>query len=175
MPELDAKMRTTASASKSTTNGISHHFFSRAQNRRNSRKTVHMDADMIMAGRDSVERQFKSANLRGASQFLAGWKPGCFQFNKSYQCAFKMPQTAPHPTPLPIGWGEGVRRTGEGYLCRIEGKSVSFQKPLLPPKGDKKRGRGENLCLSDLYVNYMRLPYGTCPRKYSCGNVMLFV
>ena len=22
---------------------------------------------------------------------------------------------APHPVPLPIGWGEGVRRTGEGY------------------------------------------------------------
>ena len=23
---------------------------------------------------------------------------------------------APHPVPLPIGWGEGVRRTGEGTL-----------------------------------------------------------
>ena len=23
-------------------------------------------------------------------------------------------QGAPHPVPLPIGWGEGVRRTGEG-------------------------------------------------------------
>ena len=56
MPELVAKMRTTASASKRTTNGINHHFFSRAQKRKNSRKTVHMNADTIMAGRDSVER-----------------------------------------------------------------------------------------------------------------------
>jgi hypothetical protein len=22
----------------------------------------------------------------------------------------------PHPIPLPIGWGEGVRRTGEGFV-----------------------------------------------------------
>ena len=56
MPELDAKMRTTASASKRTTNGINHHFFSRAQNRKNSRKTVHMDAVKLVAGRNSVER-----------------------------------------------------------------------------------------------------------------------
>jgi hypothetical protein len=28
--------------------------------------------------------------------------------------AFKMRRTAPHPVPLPIRWGEGVRRTGEG-------------------------------------------------------------
>jgi hypothetical protein len=57
MPELDAKIRTTASASKRTTSGISHHFFSRVQNRINSRKTVHIDTGIIMAGRDSVERQ----------------------------------------------------------------------------------------------------------------------
>jgi hypothetical protein len=23
---------------------------------------------------------------------------------------------APHPVPLPIGWGEGVQRTGEGFV-----------------------------------------------------------
>ena len=44
------------------------------------------------------------------SRFLAGWKPGCFQFKKS------------------------------------------FPKPPLPPKCDKKRGRGEILCLSDLGI-----------------------
>jgi hypothetical protein len=63
MPELDAKTRTTASASRRTTNGISHHFFSRAQNRKNSRKTVHIDANMIAAGRDSVECQFQSGRI----------------------------------------------------------------------------------------------------------------
>jgi len=55
MPELDAKMRTTASTSRRTTNGINHHFFSRAQNRKNSRKTVHMNAEMLMAGLNAVE------------------------------------------------------------------------------------------------------------------------
>ena len=44
MPELDAKMRTAASKSRRTTNGINHHFFSRAQNLKNSRKTVHINA-----------------------------------------------------------------------------------------------------------------------------------
>ena len=55
MPELVAKMRTTASMSKRTTNGSNHHFFSLAQNLKNSRKTLHMDADTIMARRNSVE------------------------------------------------------------------------------------------------------------------------
>jgi hypothetical protein len=30
-----------------------------------------------------------------------------------------------HPVPLPIRWGEGVRRTGEGHSYRTESKSVS--------------------------------------------------
>ena len=55
MPELVAKMRTTASTSKRTTNGISHHFFSRAQNLKNSLNTAHMNADKIAARLDSVE------------------------------------------------------------------------------------------------------------------------
>ena len=42
MPELDAKTRMAASMNKTTTNGSSHNFFSREQNRKNSRKTVHM-------------------------------------------------------------------------------------------------------------------------------------
>jgi hypothetical protein len=56
MPELDAKIRTTASTIRRTTNGSSHHFFSRAQNLKNSRKTLHMNADTLKAGRNSVER-----------------------------------------------------------------------------------------------------------------------
>ena len=56
MPELVAKMRTAASMSKRTTNGINHHFFSRAQNRKNSRNTVHIDTVKLVAGRNSVER-----------------------------------------------------------------------------------------------------------------------
>jgi len=64
MPELVAKMRITASASRRTTNGSNHHFFSRAQNRKNSRKTAHMDADRIVAGRDSVERLFIAVQSR---------------------------------------------------------------------------------------------------------------
>jgi hypothetical protein len=63
MPELDAKIRTAASASRRTTKGISHHFFSRAQNRKNSRKTVHMNAVRIVAGREPVERQFKPRRI----------------------------------------------------------------------------------------------------------------
>ena len=55
MPELVAKMRMTASKSRSATNGRSHHFFSRAQNRKNSRNTVHMDDWMIRRASISVE------------------------------------------------------------------------------------------------------------------------
>ena len=51
-------MRTTASTSKRTTNGSNHHFFSRAQNRKNSRKTVHIYPHIIMAGRVSVDDYF---------------------------------------------------------------------------------------------------------------------
>ena len=50
MPELDAKMRITASKSKRMTNGNNHHFFSRAQNRKNSRKTVHIEVEIILTG-----------------------------------------------------------------------------------------------------------------------------
>ena len=55
MPELDAKMRTAASTSRRSTNGINHHFFSREQNLKNSLNTVHMNADKIATGRNPVE------------------------------------------------------------------------------------------------------------------------
>ena len=61
---------------------------------------------MVTAGRDSVEHSFARRGRCGASQFLVGGKPGCFQFKNS------------------------------------------FQKPRLPPKGDKnKRQRCEPLPL----------------------------
>jgi hypothetical protein len=55
MPELVAKMRTTASRSRIMTNGRSHHFFSREQNLKNSRKTVHMGAARLKVRLDLVE------------------------------------------------------------------------------------------------------------------------
>ena len=66
MPELDAKMRTAASMSRRATNGTSHHFFSRAQNRRNSRKTVHMGVEMLIAGPDAVNWQRSAVQMTGA-------------------------------------------------------------------------------------------------------------
>ena len=39
----------------------------------------------------------------------------------------------------------------------------------------KKRGRGENLCLSDSDLNYKRLPYGLTNWKNIRELVMLFV
>ncbi len=49
MPELDAKMRTAASTSRRSTNGINHHFFSRAQNLKNSLNTFHINAAMSLS------------------------------------------------------------------------------------------------------------------------------
>jgi hypothetical protein len=39
----------------------------------------------------------------------------------------------------------------------------------------KKRGRGKILCLSDLGLNYKRLPYGLTALKNILGPVMMFV
>jgi hypothetical protein len=42
IPELEPKIRKAPSASSTTTNGISHHFFSCLRNCRNSLKICHM-------------------------------------------------------------------------------------------------------------------------------------
>ena len=47
MPELDAKTRIMASASRITTNGISHHFFSREQNLKNSRTSININQGVL--------------------------------------------------------------------------------------------------------------------------------
>src|SRR5262245_40628071 len=42
---------------------------------------------------------------------------------------------APHPFPLPIGWGEGGRRTGEGISCavlRSQGRTFPVEVEYLP-------------------------------------------
>jgi len=59
--------------------------FSRAQNRKNTRKTVRIDAGIIKAGRDSVEDYLVRRRRRGGSRFLAGWKPGRIQLKKSLE------------------------------------------------------------------------------------------
>src|SRR5688572_12717648 len=50
-------------------------------------------------------------------------------------------RNAPHPFPLPIRWGEGGRRPGEGFVCfgnrSIIRSSLGWQRPagatLRPP------------------------------------------
>ena len=61
-------MRITTNTNRRITNGSNHHFFSRAQNRKNSRKTVHMNVHKIAANQDPVEFKFAGKRRRGASK-----------------------------------------------------------------------------------------------------------
>ena len=65
-------MRTAASTSKRTTNGSNHHFFSRAQNRKNSRKTVHIYPRIIIAGWNPVEDYYvkKEAEVKTSASLI---------------------------------------------------------------------------------------------------------
>ena len=67
MPELDAKTRTAASASRRTTNGTNHHFFSRPQNRRNSLKTFHMNAVEVATAWNFIQAKFVKSEPGGTS------------------------------------------------------------------------------------------------------------
>jgi hypothetical protein len=75
MPEPDAKTRTMTSTTRRIANGINHHFISRAQNRKNSRKMVHMDASMIVAGRNSVEC-YSSLSIKNMTIVVYSWVDG---------------------------------------------------------------------------------------------------
>ena len=41
---------------------------------------------------------------------------------------------APHPVPLPIGWGEGGQRPGEGFLLCMTGFRLLFVLKVIIPE-----------------------------------------
>ena len=63
-----------------------------------------------------------------------------------------------------VGFRFGLRllisNRGKVYAVFSDASSPQHFKSLLT----KKRGRGENLCLSDLYFKYRVLPYGILTR-----------
>ncbi len=86
---------------------------------------------------------------------------------------------APHPILLPIQWREGVRRTGEGCLCRIEGQPVMKQSSRCAELLKKGNGAGSGsglLCrtapvsgaapesVSERW-NYTRVPLSSYPLR----------